>query len=73
MEQQPILRQRHMGITQIGARLPPPGSLALGAQKGKLYADLRISAQLAWHAFGLVGPRLLSLRYGGRGPVDWRL
>jgi hypothetical protein len=33
-------------VPRIGARLPLPGSLALGAQNGKLDADLRISALL---------------------------
>jgi hypothetical protein len=33
-------------VPRIGARLPLPGSLALGAQKGKLDADLRNSALL---------------------------
>jgi DNA-binding IclR family transcriptional regulator len=31
-------------VPRIGARLPLPGSLALGAQHGKLDADLRIPA-----------------------------
>jgi hypothetical protein len=33
-------------IPQIGARFPLPGGLALGAQQGKLDADLRTSALL---------------------------
>jgi hypothetical protein len=33
-------------VPHIGARLPLPGSLALGAQHGKLDADLRTSALL---------------------------
>jgi hypothetical protein len=33
-------------VPRIGARLPIPGSLALGAQHGKLYADLRAFALL---------------------------
>jgi hypothetical protein len=33
-------------IPHIGARLPLPGSLALGAQHGKLDLDLRTSALL---------------------------
>jgi hypothetical protein len=31
-------------ILHIGVRLPLPGNLALGAQQGKLHADLRTSA-----------------------------
>jgi hypothetical protein len=33
-------------VPRIGARLPLPGGLALGAQYGKLDADLRTSALL---------------------------
>jgi hypothetical protein len=33
-------------VPRIGARLPLPGNLALGAQQGKLDADLRTSALL---------------------------
>jgi hypothetical protein len=33
-------------VLHIGARLPPPDSLELGAQQGKLDADLRTSALL---------------------------
>jgi hypothetical protein len=40
-------------VPRIGARLPLPGRLALGAQHGKLDADLD---GFAWHAFGSVGP-----------------
>jgi hypothetical protein len=34
-------------VPHIGARLPLPGNLALGAQHGKLDADLHISALLS--------------------------
>jgi hypothetical protein len=33
-------------VLQIGARLPLPGNLALGAEQGKLDADLHTSALL---------------------------
>jgi hypothetical protein len=33
-------------VPRVGARLPLPGSLALGAQHGKFNADLRTSALL---------------------------
>jgi hypothetical protein len=33
-----------INVTRVGARLPLPGSLALGAQHSKLDADLRTSA-----------------------------
>jgi hypothetical protein len=36
----------NINVSHIGARLPLPGSLALGAQQGKLDADLRTSALL---------------------------
>jgi hypothetical protein len=37
-------------VPRIGARLPLPGSLALGAEHGKLDADLRTSALLGTHS-----------------------
>jgi hypothetical protein len=40
-------------VPRIGGRLPLRGSLALGAQHGKLDADFRTST-FAWHAFGSV-------------------
>jgi hypothetical protein len=36
----------NINVPRIGARLPLPGSLALGAEHGKLDADLRTSALL---------------------------
>jgi hypothetical protein len=38
-------------VPNTSARLPLPGSLALGAQHGKLNADLRTSAWHNWHNF----------------------
>jgi hypothetical protein len=57
-------------VPHIGARLPLPGSLVLGAQHGKIDADLRTSTLLGTpsvqssHDYSL-----LSLRFGGWGPV----
>jgi hypothetical protein len=52
-------------IPHTSARLPLPGSLALGAQHSKLDANLR----LTWHTFRSVCLLLLSLRHGGWGAV----
>jgi hypothetical protein len=41
-------------VPRIGARLPLPGNLALGAQHGKLVADLRTSALLGTPSVNLV-------------------
>jgi hypothetical protein len=38
--------RKNTNVHRICARLPPHGSLALGAEHGKLYADLPTSALL---------------------------
>jgi hypothetical protein len=45
----------HTNVPRIGASLPLPGSLALGAQHGKLDADFPHFC-FAWPAFGSVDP-----------------
>jgi hypothetical protein len=54
-------------VPRIGARLPLPGSLALGTQHGKLDADLRTSALLATPS--VQSAHDCSLRSGSWGPV----
>jgi hypothetical protein len=51
-------------VPRVGARLPLPGTLALGAQHGKLYADLRICA-----LFGMPSVRSVHDYY----PFLWRM
>jgi hypothetical protein len=53
-------------VPRIGARLPLPGSLALGAQHGKLYADLLCLARLRFSRSMTTIPLPWTIR------ADWR-
>jgi hypothetical protein len=63
--------RRNTNVSKICARLPLPGSLALGAQQGKLDEDLRITSALlsTTSAQSVHDYLLLSLRFGGWAPV----
>jgi hypothetical protein len=63
-------------VPRIGARLPLPGSLALGAHHGKLDADLRTFALLGTpsvHAVHDYYPFYMELWKMGAGWRLWRL
>jgi hypothetical protein len=60
-------------VPHVGARLPLPGSLALGAQHGKLDADLCTSALLGTPRFIRPMTTTPSLRRMGAGLRLWRL
>jgi hypothetical protein len=57
------------GIPQIGARIPLPGSLALGAQQDRQTRCGPLHFRFTRYAFGSVDPRLLSLHFRRWGPV----